>query len=83
MELEEGGDVFNTSTCEYGNDTGLPLQRPSSHVVKLGPGGVRVECGRTHCCLASMRVLCFGNGKRLTSITFWPTWWMPTIHMVP
>jgi hypothetical protein len=37
MELEEGGGVFNTSTCEYGNDTGLPLQRPSSHVVKVGP----------------------------------------------
>jgi hypothetical protein len=35
MELEEGSGVFNTSTCEYGNDTGLPLQRQSSHIVKL------------------------------------------------
>jgi hypothetical protein len=35
MELEEGSGAFNTSTCEYGIDTGLPLQRQSSHIVKL------------------------------------------------
>ena len=40
MELEEGSGVFNTSTCEYGGEggnanAGLPLQRQSSHIVKL------------------------------------------------